>query len=426
MRRPRSASLLAPITFLLLAALAGCAGDGGPTLQVQRDTVGDTVIVRTLAGSAWQTDARLEAEMRIGAFEGEDVYMLGDVAGMAVAPDGAVYLYDRQVPALRKYGPDGTFIATFGREGGGPGEYKQSDGGLAVLPDGRVLLRDPGNARITVYSPSGETVNTWPLRGGYFTSRPLYVDTAGVAYTQIWGRSDEGERYDALQPFALDGTVGDSIPAPDRGYEPATITASGKSFQIMNPVPFTPREVWTFSPHGSVVSGVSTEYSFDVFRPDGSVLRIARVLDQPVAVDPAEKEAARLGATRNLQSMLPDWKWNGPPIPDTKPPFQDLAVGRDGRVWVQLHQPGYLAEEADPEDPMSVDQWDEPVVWDVYEPDGIYLGQVRAPEGLRTHPEPIFGSEHVWAIITDELDVEYLTRFRIIVRDAMDAGARTE
>ncbi|MFO7894943.1 MAG: hypothetical protein R6U63_14605 [Longimicrobiales bacterium] len=421
MRRRRLPTLALALTAVGLNA---CGGDGPEALQVQRDTIGDTVIVRTLSGSAWQADARLEPEMRIGAFDGEDVYILGDVAGMAVAPDGSIYLYDRQVPALRKYGPDGEFVATFGREGGGPGEYRNSDGGLAVLADGRVLLRDPGNARITVYSPTGETLETWPLRGAHFTSRRFYVDTAGRAYTQIWGRTEDGERYSGLQPFAADGITLDSLLAPTWEYEEAAISLRTEQMAMTNSVPFSPQPHWTFSPHGYFVGGLSSDYAIDLFRPDSTVLRIRRDTE-PVPVAAAEKDAVRMSRIRNFQQVAPDWQWNGPSISDTKPFFQDIAAGRDGRIWVRLHQPGYLAEEADPQDPRSVDRWAEPTVWDVFEPDGTYLGQVHASEGFSTHPEPVFGAGHVWAVTTDELDVEYVTRFRI-VRGALDEGNATE
>lgn len=65
---------------------------------------------------------------------------------------------------------------------------------MGVLPDGRVLLRDPGNARINVYSPGGETLDHWDLRGGYFTSSPLVVDTVGNSYTHIWDVDAAGDR----------------------------------------------------------------------------------------------------------------------------------------------------------------------------------------------------------------------------------------
>jgi len=129
-----------------------------------------------------------------------------------------------------------------------------------------------------------------------------------------------------------------------------------------------------------------------------------------------------MSIVHNFRNYAPDWQWNGPPIPDTKPAFSELTVGTDGRIWVQLHQPGYLDEAADPDDPDATDGWAEPAVWDVFEPDGTYLGQVRAPNSLSTYPRPIFGPEHVWAITTDELDVQYLTRFRIVVGPIDDAA----
>jgi hypothetical protein len=424
----------------VLVILAACGGGdaGRVSLQVEHDTVGDTVVVRTVAGQAWDADASLVPEMRIGAFEGEDVYMLGDVNGLAVAPDGSVYIYDRQVPALRKYDRDGEYVATFGREGEGPGEYKQSDGGLAVLPDGRVLLRDPGNGRINVYSPTGESLDHWDLRGGYFTSRPLFVDTAGAVYTQIWGTGEDGERYGGLARYSSDGEPLDSILAPEWDYEPAQVTFQGERMRMSNNVPFSPRSMWAFSPHGYYVGGVSSRYGVELFRPDASVLRIERAVD-PVPVQRDEAANARERTEANFRQAAPDWRWNGPDVPDTKPPFSSIQVGVDGRVWVQVAQAG--VRRADSDDGSGAggvaagesgrggrsgdtppDRWAEPVVYDVFEPDGTYLGQVRGPDDFQRYPTPVFGRDHVWAVVTDELGVEYLTRFRIDAGGPDDAA----
>lgn len=425
--RIRLHSTRAVPAILLTASLVACSGDDPASrVVVERDTIGDTLVVRTLAGSVWEAPRSLEPEMRIGAFEGEDEYMLGDVSGFAVGPDGSIYIYDRQVPALRKYAPDGTYVATFGREGGGPGEYKQSDGGLAVLPDGRVLLRDPGNARINVYSSTGEILDHWELRGGYFTSRPLYADTAGRVLTQIWGRNAAGERYGGLQPYGPDGVKGDSMMAPQWDHEPPTLSGSREGMSIMNSVPFSPTQQWTFSPYGYYVGGLSTRYAVDVFRPQGGVLRIERIVD-PVAVTADEKANAEERATHNFRRSFPDWKWNGPGIPDRKPPFRSIYAGRDGRLYVQLSQPGERipAEELDASDDPNAsppNRWREPVLFDVFEADGTYLGQIRAPERFRTGPQPVFDGDRVWAVVTDELDVEYLTRFRLTDRGDADGG----
>ncbi len=101
-------------------------GGGGGAWTAAVDTVADTITVRTLSGSIWPDTAELVPEMTIGMFEGPDEYILGDVRGMAVTEAGEVYLLDTNVPALRKYDAEGTYVVTFGREGGGPEEYDKS------------------------------------------------------------------------------------------------------------------------------------------------------------------------------------------------------------------------------------------------------------------------------------------------------------
>ncbi len=169
-----------PMNVALVAvwlAAGGCSReDGTPAAsewRAQVDTVGDTITVRTLAGSEWGA-AELVPELRIGALEGADHEILGQIIGLTIDAVDNIYIYDHQVPALRKYAPDGRYLATFGREGGGPGEYANSDGGLAALADGRIVLRDPGNARFTVYAADGEYLAGWRTRGRTYTSLPIF------------------------------------------------------------------------------------------------------------------------------------------------------------------------------------------------------------------------------------------------------------
>jgi hypothetical protein len=51
----------------------------------------------------------------------DDAWVMPDGPLVNQAVAGRVYVMDRQVPALRKYAPDGRYLATFGRAGGGPG-----------------------------------------------------------------------------------------------------------------------------------------------------------------------------------------------------------------------------------------------------------------------------------------------------------------
>jgi hypothetical protein len=425
-RRPQS---LKELAFLLPLALtvAACGGDAPPPeLRVERDTVGDTVVVRTLAGSQWDGPAVLEPELRIGVFEGEDHYMFGGVRSLAVAPEGSIYVMDAQVPALRKYRPDGGYVATFGREGAGPGEYRGPDGGLAVLSDGRVVLRDPRNARLQVFSATGEPAGSWPIRGSFNTSNPLVVDTADRVYTQILLDPEASVADWKVGLVAYDGATGepvDTVPAPDWDYEEPRLVAQhvtddGTNTSI-NTVPFSPTKTWAFSPHGHMVGGLSTRYAIDQYLRDGTVLRMERV-DDPVAVAPGERENREEQARWNMRQTQPDWTWNGPAIPDTKPPFRGLYVGKDGRIWVMVPQPGEPIPEDQVESPRDNGDpnprppalWREPIAFDVFEPDGTYLGRALAPTGFSPYPTPVFDGDRVWAVVRDELDVQYVVRFR--------------
>ena len=57
--------------------------------------------------------------------------------------------------------------------------------------------------------------------------------------------------------------------------------------------------------------------------------------------------------------------------------------------------------------------WVEPVAFDVFEPDGRYLGMVRAPEGFSTRPTPVFRGDTVWAVVHGELDIPLVKRFAV-------------
>jgi hypothetical protein len=422
-----SLGITRPPLALAAALLTACGGDSGPAAhewQAAYDTIGDTIVVRTESGSVWGDTARLVADLTIGQFEGPDEYMFGSLQSLAVAGDGSIYAFDRHATELRKYGPDGTYRGTFGREGGGPGEYKRPDGGLAVLSDGGVVLRDPGNTRLTVYSGEGEYLEGWRIRGTFNTSRQLYRDSADAVYTMILldPQADVTEWSYGLVQYSSDGQIGDTFPAPVYDYEPPRLVAREQTGDntntSVNSVPFTPNDSWTFSPLGYMVGGLSTRYVIDLFVAPDRVLRIERANWDPAPVLAAEKAERERIATANMRYTQPNWRWNGPPIPDTKPPYAGFYVGAHGRIWVRLYQEAYQIEATKPESELAPGEipertWIEPVAFDIFEPDGRYLGMVRAPKGFSTYPTPIMRTDTVWAVVRDELDVPYIKRFHI-------------
>lgn len=423
MSRYRQTSGLRALSIGLVIC-GGCSpGDDIPTTswEAVRDTVGDTVIVRTVSGSVWGDTAELVPEVSIGMLDGPEEYMLGSVVSLATGSDGTIYAMDRQVPALRVYEPDGTYRTTFGRPGEGPGEYEQPDGGLNVLSDDRVLLRDPANARIQVYAPDGEPLDEWRIRGGLSTGSRMVVDTLDRTHTIILldAEADVRDWRMGLVRLSSEGVPGDTLEAPDAGFQESRIEArfsdgEGNTGASISNVPFSATEETALSPHGYWIHGISTDYEFTLLKPEGP-LRIVRV-HQPVPVTRGERTEEEALATRNMRRTEPGWEWDAEPIPDHKPPYQGFYAGEDGTIWVRVSQPGVKREDPDfdPSDPESIaDEWFEPWLFDVFDENGSYLGAVRAPDGFRTYPVPIFTREWVLGTVRDEYDVQSVVRFRV-------------
>ena len=410
------------IGLAALAGLPGCGtGSAGGGWQAVTDTIADTVVVRTVAGSVWGDTARLVEELRIGSLEGEDAYVLGNPVAMAVG-NGAVYVLDAQVPVVRMYdAATGEHIRDLGREGGGPGEYNSPDG-VAVLPDGRVAVRSPRVLSINVYGPDGEFLEAWSHPSpGFHTYERFYVDTAGTAWiTAILAGNVPWEWEFGFIGVSDDGAVTDTIPVHGRlAYERSDVTAARENSASRRPVPFTGDLVWSFSPTGDLVESVTTRYAIYRFPREGPVLRIEREAGA-VPVHPEEAEERRARITRGLQRQYGSWKWNGPPIPETKPPLRALFADDDGRIWAVVSQPGrpvVSASEAAAEEARTgrpVLRYREPPAFDVFDPEGRYLGPVSAPEALVFEsPDPVAHGDTVWAVERDALGVPTVVRYRL-------------
>jgi hypothetical protein len=409
------------VSLVIAACSSGGRGGESSSWEAVYDSIGDTLIVRTVSGSVWRDTAQLVPEVTIGMFDGPEEYIFGQIVSLAHGADGTIFVMDRQVPALRVYDADGTYRTTFGREGGGPGEYKRPDGGLNVLSDGRIVLRDPGNARIQVYSPQGEDLDTWRIRGGFNTSRRMMVDTLDRSYTILLldPEADVRDWEIGLVQVLPDGSMGDTLREPDTGYEPPRIEArhqDGDNTSVsVNGVPFSPDEHQVLTRYGYWLHGISTDYTFTLLKPEGPV-RVERA-HEPIPVAAAEKTEEEAFAIRNMRYTDPNWRWDGPPIPDHKPPYSGFHAGEDGTIWVQVSQPGVRREDPDydPTDPDAIpNEWQEPVVFDVFDDAGRYLGAVRAPEGFGGRwPPPIFTRDWVLATVRDEFDVQYVVKFRV-------------
>jgi hypothetical protein len=195
------------------------------------------------------------------------------------------------------------------------------------------------------------------------------------------------------------------------------------------PIPYSPQQAWALSPLGYVVTGFTSRYAVDLRIPpqltalNGTAVRKWREGDRvvsirkeylPISVPAEERDSIRWKMDQFIEHRSHYGDWNGHDIPRVKPPYKDIQIAHDGRIWVKLHTASErIAPSAGTvfDDLFGANQWREKQqLYDIFETDGQYVGQVPVP--LRTELLWMSG-DTVWASVLDDDDVPVARRFRV-------------
>ena len=238
--------------------------------------------------------------------------------GVAVGPDGLIYVTDSRLHRLAAQSPNGGIVRVLASSGSGPGELRRPQG-VTVSPDGEVFVVDGGNRRVQVFDLQGEFLRQWGRRGsdpGEFSApRGIALDAFGSVYVA------DGFN-DRIQKFDRDG--GFLLAWGSRG-----------------------RSLGQFGTPTGIAVGVSqTIYVADTFRdriqafdPDGSFVRV--VVEAPVVRNPiglAVDSADRLYITDDIDQRLAIIESNGTTAG---------SIGSEGRLAGEFQFPrGVAVDEA--------------------------------------------------------------------------------
>ena len=443
----------------IIVSVSAAAFPESQQVRTERRVAGDTQIVRTAGGGANAGLRRLARVMSFGSVNGPDEYIFGSISDLKRAPDGSLWIFDQQVPILRKYDSTGKYLRTVGRRGAGPGEYTRSNG-LAIHDNGNVVLWDQGTLRIRSYSSAGENLGDWTIPGftgggnfSFSTFDGLKVDTLGrtsvvsTTFVPIAPGSPPGRREQrhTTYRFSPEGRVVDSLPGNQYktfGVVPRQVEARTSQSSVSVPVPFSALEYWTWSRHGYFVGGRSDIYAIHLQHPGGQVTRIERDLPA-VATTQDQRNDAVNDVEMRLRRTVPNWTYAGPAPASTLPYFSSVIVDDDARIWVRVAVPLRLITDAERELAASSAagggsagggarvgvgggggggsgggmpgfvsplRYTSDFVYDVFAPDGRFLGRVPYPG--RTAPRVMKG-DYLWGVTTDSLGVQSVTKFRV-------------
>jgi hypothetical protein len=114
---------------------------------------------RGASGQPEQTIQTKEVWRRGG--EGDDV-LFGTVGSVVRDHAGNAYVLDVQLSQIYAIAPDGKYLATLGREGEGPAEFRMA-AGLALLSDTVLCVAQTMPARAVLITTDGRAAGTHPL-----------------------------------------------------------------------------------------------------------------------------------------------------------------------------------------------------------------------------------------------------------------------
>jgi sugar lactone lactonase YvrE len=121
------------------------------------ETVDGVRLVHNGKDGQWGQKPKVQVELvrTLGDVAAEDesvaFYM---PAGMALDSQGNLYILDTGNHRVQKFSPQGRFLASFGRQGQGPGDFSYPDS-IDIDREDMVWVSDPNNQRIQVLTPEG-------------------------------------------------------------------------------------------------------------------------------------------------------------------------------------------------------------------------------------------------------------------------------
>ena len=406
MRKSRMPAVSAALVFLISCA-PGEVGWSGTVL----DSAGVSIVTNSGEG-LWKEQERwrLEETLRIGETEGDAHYVFGLISSVAIDSRGSIFVLDAQAQHVRAFDSVGTYIRTMGGPGAGPGELGPQAVEVFVGERDTLYVPDIGNRRITRYDPNGRSAGSYALD---LSSLPVGISAtrSGLQAIHFAPQFGPDRQFDTLATIVLVGHGG--VFADTILRFPAARTVNFERAEI-----FSPEPLWCLMEDGRVCYGSSSEYSIQIYSPQGALERIIRKPHARLAIPPEDERAIRSRIEENARNA-------GAPaaalarlrsfvqFAEYYPAITAVRQGASGTLWVQpADPPPVFARRA----ATWATNWDYTHTvassqWDVFDPLGRFLGQVTMPPGFVPH---VFAEESIYGVLRGELDEDYLVRLRIV------------
>lgn len=348
----------------------------------------------------WQVDT--VPVMEIGALEGDSVYQLYRVRDIVELADGGIAVANAGTQEVRIFDAAGGYVRSIGRQGEGPGEFTGL-ARLAVRGD-TLLAYDPrAMGRLTRFRIDGTYISDLRLQapGASFghTLGGVLADGSSLAWSSARLPEAEGFTRDSVRLYRVgaDGAILDtlgSFPGGERVLH--TQQRSGNLVAVsMLMLDFYRNFLGAASGPRGFAAPTDSPFvlAWTAGRAHPDPLRwqaVPRPVDDAYIDAYIAAEAAAAETPEERRSIEESYRDVG--RPDIQPFFDRLLASPDGELWVRLFaQPGAASRE-----------------WLIFDEGTSPAARVVVPAAIDIRA---IGKERVYALMRDDLDVEYVRAF---------------
>jgi hypothetical protein len=347
----------------------------------------------------------VEPIVDIGAADGDPHFLFSRVVAGRMMLGGAFALVNYGTKTLRGYSASGAFMWEMGKEGDGPGEFREPFVMERQALDS-LLVFDTGSRQLSVIAPDGTFVRSTALRvpgilPPYVVAIATHANgsilafTSGSSPTSVGGPPSPGIRRPSafVLRFTAAGEFLDTV-AVLPGTEAGLNERQGYIAVGMPPY----GHITSYAAKdGSVVVGTGDHLQVEIWSAGGELRQIMRGPDPDLTVSDADVNAYRDWYVGRLPQDQKAWGAtyvDGMAFPDTKAAYSYVHTDSEGNVWLGASGP-------DRRNPDS---------WMVFAQEGRFLGMVSFPASLRVLD---FGLSSVLGVWTDDLDIEHVRVYAI-------------
>ncbi|MEP6590984.1 MAG: 6-bladed beta-propeller [Gemmatimonadota bacterium] len=352
------------------------------------DKVGSATRVMNPGPTVWaDTNGwKLVLERTIQPKDGE-AGELAEVSDVALLANGSVVVFQSSPISAKLFDASGRFLRQIGREGDGPGEYRRAK--LATRGDSVVLFAGAAG-RVTILTTSGKAVREF-LTDTHYDGPPISVDTRNRLRVTGGRRVTNAPPVQQWVYFDLLGHRLDSMLPPSAVEQKVWRVAAGGGIASYT-IPLAPSTKYAFRQDGGILYGADNHYELVVTRTGAdTALVFGRTGVKPWPVSPARRDSlwARFATRQEFNGVA-----SKSDIPAVLPLWYEMTFDGNGNLWVSTPSAASRVER-----------------FDVFSPDGRYLGAVPATFG--TFSRSSWVGDRVAFVDEDTDDLPRIRIFRI-------------